>query len=87
MSNLHVNWGPALQPATRYRIAMPDADWRQPPRYRWVTCSPHQLGRCFSCGRRRRLRHLNIREQAWYDPTWHCRPSCPPTPKRRQGAT
>jgi hypothetical protein len=73
MSDLHISWRPALQPATRYYVELPECDWRKEPKRKLIRQSPHLLARCWGCGRLRRLANLLICEQAWYDPTWHCR--------------
>lgn len=77
---IHIHWGPQLQPATRYRMELPDGDG---VRYIWRTAPGGRLGWCHRCRCRRRLSNLLIAEQAWYDPYWVCR-VCPSKQEQKQ---
>ena len=76
MSNLHINWTPPRQPATRFCIEL---DGRH-----WIRSSGHKLAWCWQCRRRRRLRNLDIVAQAYYDPMFFCHGGCKPKPRRKR---
>ena len=66
---LHIHWTAPRQPATRFYV---DCPGRVPPRM-LIRRSGHKLAWCFKCRTRRRLKNLDIVEQAYYDPMYFCR--------------
>jgi hypothetical protein len=80
MNYLHIHWTPPRQPATRFYVDDP----RPGHRRHLIRRSGHKLAWCYSCGRRRRLRNLDVTEQAYYDPMYFCHGGCKPKPRRKR---